>query len=421
MHFLSHIRRARSAVSARALVPNGWRLVAALALAATHGAVMAQASPPPTSSWLGGEGDWTAANWSRDGQQPPAFTDAPRIDRQAVIGALAPGQVTLNQSVRILGAEIARGSSLTLGASGQLINLAPARLEVDGSLGIGQASTVNKRWMLSNDLTLAGAGTTRLAGQGTVVYAQNNHYRLTIEAGHTLTGTGSLGSRGVGGLMVTNRGRIDVAERGGLAVSGDLDNQGSMLVRSRLELQGGTELRQTGGSSELLLLGQIDGRVFVSGGTVRGGGLVNGQLVLTGGRLELDRQDAASFLVQGDYFQYGSGTLVLGGRKQGNDLRIGTLHVTGEADLDETLIGFDVRDRDWLAGSYEVLRADGGIVGGFSGVLGLPSLWQGSFEQRGNSIWLHVSAVPEPATWLMTLAGLVGIGALSRRRRQTAA
>jgi hypothetical protein len=397
------------------------RHLAALALAAASTLATAQTSPSvPTSAWLGGTGDWASANWARDGLQPVSFTEDRRVDRQAVIGSMTPGQVTLNQSARVLGLEIARGSSLTLGASGQLINLAPAQARVAGSLNIGQDGTVDKRWMLANDLTLSGAGTTRLAGQGTVVYAQNNHYRLTIEAGHTLTGTGSLGQRDTGGLQVTNRGRVAVEDRGGMVVSGTFDNQSSMLVRSRLELQRGTQLQQTGANSELLLLGQIDGRTFISGGVLRGGGQINGQLVLAGGRLELDRQDAASFQVNGDYFQDGAGTLVLGGRKQGSQLRIGTLQVTGEADLYNTSIAFDIRDQDWRAGSYEVLRADGGITGSFDSVLGLPSLWQAGLEQRGTSIWLHVSAVPEPSTALLALTGLGALGlARAKRRRST--
>ncbi len=43
--------------------------------------------------------------------------------------------------------------------------------------------------------------------------------------------------------------------------------------------------------------------------------------------------------------------------------------------------------------------------------------WQDSTADRGYNGLINVSAVPEPATAVLWLAGLVGLGALSRRRR----
>lgn len=191
------------------------------------------------------------------------------------------------------------------------------------------------------------------------------------------------------------------------------DGLGTLVLSGNNSYTGGTEVR--GGT----LVGRSanafgTGSVTVYGGTLAGSPVIAGSLFNEGGRLAPGEGSIGTLAVMGNFAQSTGGMLGLEFGAGGNDL----LTIAGTAFLGGTL---DLSFLDGFAGAglYTLVTA-GELLGNFSAVnlLGLDAQFSASVTYSAMGVQLDVSAVPEPESYAMLLAGLALIGQIVRRRRR---
>ncbi len=102
------------------------------------------------------------------------------------------------------------------------------------------------------------------------------------------------------------------------------------------------------------------------------------------------------------------------------DLATPLLHVTGDMDFARTTIEFmNLGDVELPASGLTLMQIDGKILNLMLGDFMMPEdiSWTISFDKAGGAIILLGSDVPEPATWLMLLAGTAGLAVLRRNKK----
>lgn len=343
----------------------------------------------------------------------------------------------------------------------------PSTLSLTGAIGAGlvfllaaplaMAQTwdgdANTNWGLGtnwNPNSVPTAGSTVIingaggANQPALDVNSNSLLQTTISAG-TLTVDAVLNSQnvsvqGTGNLNIRVGGEV----RGNVSHSGTtINNDG--IVQGNITHSGGAfnnaglvngDIFHTGGIfSNSDAGGRVNGNITTSGGTFNNRGIVDGRVVNTG---TLRASNGASFgeLSNTGLLELGGGTTgILGALTLGagstvsvlvadhqsgdSPLTAGTAVLGGTLMLDFTGVVFS--DDSW---AFDLVRADDGVTGGFSGVqvAGLAPGLSYSTGLFGDHFTVAVertitTPVPEPETYAMLLAGLGVLGFAARRRK----
>ncbi|RZJ07000.1 MAG: PEP-CTERM sorting domain-containing protein, partial [Rubrivivax sp.] len=222
-------------------------------------------------------------------------------------------------------------------ASGGVVGITGVNT-IDGSLALaGDSSKGAALLRLTGDTTLKGAGSTVLSSKDySVIGATSSARTLTIAAGHTLRGSGQVGSGSYSGLNVINQGTVIADGRLSyygsgfdngagvvqVAASGDFSNAGPMTGGALQSLGSGATLSGSGSFNALALHGPLGwtGGTFngvtvqntvtlTSGsvGNIIGSNTVNGSLKVAGDGIN----GAALLRLTGDTTLKGAGTTVL--------------------------------------------------------------------------------------------------------------
>ncbi len=280
-------------------------------------------------------------------------------------------------------------------------------LTVAGNASAGQPSSLLVKTVLSNDGSLSvGDGSLSALGQIT------NNGNFTVSAGGTVTAGAGTRSGHSNGASFVNNGTLTI-QAGGTVNAGVFVQAGGVTT-----LNGGTidppqAIQVTGG--RLVGTGLLDGNVTVSGGTVEvasGGLAVTGAYRQTGGELEFD------IGLNGSGYSFGRLTatsLDLAGSLDFN--------VSGASSADMLRLQTDLMNRQLdLFGSilpevsFSSIRLSS-TVAGVSDVL----LSASDVDQLDRALQLPgIAPVPEPGSYALLLGGLAVLAGLARRRQNVA-
>jgi hypothetical protein len=314
-------------------------------------------------------------------------------------------------------------------------------------------------------VTLAGTGSLTLAGPGqSSISANDSGLTLVNGAGHTIQGAGTIGgsysfdfvnngtvlANGTAPLVfasgnVQNNGTFDVASSSTLALAGasfgnyssqTLDG-GTYNVAGTFQFAGAdivtnqAVLTLSGSGVIEDQLGQNGLRDFTDNGDQGQFSVLNGDTVQSSGDFtnqgEVTIGAGSTMAVNGDYAQGSGSTLVAGAMTINGDFtqdgggvldidlydssQYGQLTISGNAalggTLDLTLLpGYQVQDLERFT-----IMTFNSYTGDFAN-LNLPKYWEEILTN--NSLTLEYQT-PEPATWVVLAAGLMGLGWLRRR------
>ena len=359
----------------------------------------------------------------------------------------------LNNSGRV---DLENGSSLTINGAADNFGI----LSTD-FYGYGGGNTITSNGLLTNEATgqfiLNGPGDMATIG-GNLTNAAGA--KVDIEGGSTLhiggdadnSGTLVTGTNGSGGNTVTVTGNL-TNEAGGIfqlnapgdmaGIGGDMTNSGSVDVESQTTLTVAGNYNQqnqwaatTLNGTLTLMAGQASFNagtfLFGNGGTIVGNALMGGVIVpgtslLTPGALN----------ITGNYTQAGSGMFALGIAGTAQCTGYSCLNITGSALLGGSLNiallnGFFPKIGD----TFTFLTANGGVGGTFStptddcppGTDAAACIYLGgsSLDEANRQFYLIYgenyveleteAVVPEPATLLVLIPGLLGMGYGLRRK-----
>lgn len=256
-------------------------------------------------------------------------------------------------------------------------------------------------------------GTVNLNGGSLTVGSFDNQGTFNWNSGSfTITGGGGL-TLGVGSPSGNNL-SVSAGRALNITNNAQIAAQGSLTVES-----GGSV--DVGGTAQVATLGmlQLNGgtiaaeQIMLSGGTLSGDGQTSG--LLTNGGLVVPGMSSGLLQHTGDYQQLADGVLQM---EIAGVADHDVLEISGAADLAGTLElsllgGYQPR----LGDKFELLSA-ASLSGQFDELM-LPELdpalaW--SVEYAPDGVALAVSAVPEPATWLLLSVTAIAMAALRRIR-----
>ncbi len=381
------------------------------------------------------------------------FTNAGTLRKSAGAGTT---QISNSAALRFVNSGTVEAQSGTLLISGNSTFNPGTVITGAGRVVVDTASTFNGGFQSSN-LTLAGGthngNTARLSGQAAWA-AGTLEGTWSVAPGATLNVTSSSG-KSVNGATFTNDGTVAwQADSGGLVLAnaGAIVNNGLWLAQGDASLVygGGSatsvvnngSLRKTGGTGTTSLTNST-AQSFVNNGTVdvQVGTIALPANFSNAGRLTGDgRLQTAGVLSNHGTLAPGSagtGTLALTGGSllQAADATFAVdltslsafdlLTVGGAVALDGTLALNCLGDCSFAVGdSFTILDASGTLSGSFANVT-LSGFGSGAFsvlyDLPTDSVRLlvteAVTAVPEPGTYAMLLAGIAAIGLVVRRRR----
>ena len=356
----------------------------------------------------------------------------------------------------------ATSRTVTLGAAGGRIVPFLSTLQLDGAVtGSGGLTTgggasalilTSKANTYGGDTTVIEGGTLRLAAGSSL---GNDSHALRLQGGQLALAAGA--GTTVGSVSITNDrlyvgalrvGEVGSAQASTLQVRGNLDNAGDVRVNNGLLAVAGSLVNT--GTLTVLAGGRVNAGSFVqtagittldgglidppttitiSGGTLAGSGTLEGEVLVTGGRVEVG---PGGLLVTGGYAQTG-GTLDFalsysGGQYHYGGLTASTMVLGGT--LEFTLLGASAGDLqrlelDLLANVLHPLLSPN-VIAGFSSIrldstlAGVDAVYLGA-GQVAQLDRAFTTAVPEPAHWALMLAGLAGLAGWSRRQRRVGA
>jgi len=402
-------------------------------------------------------GAWdAAANWTLG--LAPAFVHALKIDptvsltvtgpreaqtvRSLTVGGgngvatlrLAGGTLTSQSAVQIASTGVLTGDGAIVGGVVNAGTVRADNLRIEG--GLSNSGRIVGNGSIAADLTQTAAGQLRVGAGESMLLSGTGHSNagsIEVRNGGELEVNGALSQTASGRTLLdnatvrfnggmTNAGQVTVGF-GGASVFGNMVNAagGRVIVSGNsqatfydtVEAQAGSELRVSAGSTALFF-GQVlqrNGAAFTGTGTkfYEGG--------LSVGNSPGAARDEGSV-------NFGSGNLYLGeigGTQAGTEFDY--YNVAGNLNFGGTLrlvsfgsfIGqagqtFDLFD--WGTSSGTFANID---ISGFNLAAGT-WLDTSSLYQNG-SVTISVTAVPEPETYAMLLAGLGLMGAVVRRRK----
>ncbi len=339
--------------------------------------------------------DGMHVNWGSGGQ-------ASTVTNNGVIalGGARPGFVSV-----VTGGVMTVYGDTQLAGTGRIALTDDASNLIGGYGGfIGRAPVLT----LGTGQVLSGAGkiTTAVVNQGRIE-ADGAVNSLLVGSGGVLTNQGS--------LLVTGSAPVALKVNGGTVV-----NEATLTIHAGSMLEG--SVLQTGGTTTVQ--GTLQGGFFrLEGGVLKGTGTITSAVNNVGGVFAPGNSPGA--LTLSSYSQT-AGDLVLEIDGDGAALR-DHLIITGNASFTGGRIVLDFGD---YTGSGELVLGDVLQVGGrlslahpLTGqaaqieVIGLAPGLGAQVAWQGQSLGITVtSAVPEPATWALWLAGLAGAAMLRRHR-----
>ena len=318
--------------------------------------------------------------------------------------------------------------------------------------------TANSLTMDSGDFTLDGGSTTATVAQATTINAGSlsiKHAAIYTAEGYSWVGEDASLSPAVvyvdgdgsqwnaSGLTVGTNGLLEVTTGGavtssaGIEIAGSLSVSGSSQVNTpwmqieptaSVDLSGGGIVNigplASGATERAFSLVADPATAAVlnvePGGVLHGAGSILGSLVNSGGAISVAPTDYAdTFKIQGDFTQTALGSLSMSlvGAPY-NSVR--TMEVAGNVALSGTLtLNFLFADRFPLhvGQQYNLISAARAFTIEQLGisVLDAPERFQYSTQLLDGVYSLTVTAVPEPATWLLALAGVLLLTLWARR------
>ena len=371
------------------------------------------------------------------------------VTKDGPAGLVNDGTVE-NQS----GAKLTNDGTLTNNSGGKLINAGTLNNELNSTLenygtlynnNSHGTLTVKTHAKLSNFSSLENLGL--LTNDGTINLSQsdvpeslfNNHANgtltnnsggtLTVEAGATLTNSGNLVNKS-NGTLTNNQGTLTNHNK--------LDNYGTLNNDGTLDITSGSTL-----TNAATFINEKDG-TLTGDGTIncKDGAKIHNRGKISGnwtshdcqwndsGSLSADKS-AGVLTIEGDLYKTGgSKDVELGGLVNGGGDKSLTefdwLHVTGNVELAGLLnvsfidgfklgrgMSFDILAVDGqLSGQYDGL-AEGDLVGNYDG----QDLFITYIGGDGNDVSLYTNPIPEPATLLLTLLGLLALATTAHRTR----
>lgn len=302
------------------------------------------------------------------------------------------------------------------------------KITVQDSLNLGSSSFGSPVLHLAGDTTLSGSGQTVLSPNAIDINIQNSDFTtktLTIDAGHTLRGVGSVG--GLGTINVINNGTIlaDGSSGNHVLAFGNstlpLVNHGLLLASEQGSLSAGSIL-QDSANAEMRVLGNLGASVItLQAGLLRGTGTVGGVINSTGGTISAGI-DVGQLNIAGQLNLGDASTLKVdvAGLSQGS--LYDWLAVTGNVSLNGD-VHFDFGSFIPQVGErFTFLTFAGSKTGNFDSVSADGYQLSLSYTDHAAVATIAgISAVPEPADWMLWLAGAALLGlaqpAVRSRRR----
>ncbi|MCX7185384.1 MAG: PEP-CTERM sorting domain-containing protein [Nitrosospira sp.] len=302
-------------------------------------------------------------------------------------------------------------------------NLAGGTLSNSGTLGIGtlddHAGSLNNFGALTNLGTLSYSGSLYNAGTLT-----NSGGLTTFATFGSLTNDGTLTNSGTlitGGWLGNNN---TLANSGTLTNAGWLSNDGTLTNSGTLSNTGGIggigTYTQTAGQT--VINGSLDQTsVQIDGGNLSGSGAITGDVTIGDGASVNPGNSPGTLNVIGNFFSSGNLVFEIAGLGLYD-----VLDINGNATFASGTVEFDFIDGfQAAAGNYwdfffaDSISGEDSLDLTFSGTLGAGLSWGVTQLQLENGIGerLFITAVPEPETYAMFLAGLGLMGFIARRRR----
>jgi fibronectin-binding autotransporter adhesin len=295
-------------------------------------------------------------------------------------------------------------------------------LTVNGTLtNDGQLALNGTLLNFSSDITLAGNGQTALNGGS--VESSNGFVgnRLTIGAGHTLRGYGTLGGGyyGYDATRVVNNGAVIADSTSGvLSFRGsEFTNRGQLKIESAATMRfNGTHLLQDGALARTVVNGTLAlSQLDLQAGQLTGVGSVDGSVVNSGGQVS-PGASPGKLTVTGDYTQLPGGSLLIEINGPDQGLSFDWLAIGGSATLGGDLF-LNIGYTPVNGSSFTILTADGGVSGLFNHVYAAG--WDVVTTYGANDVKVSLSSsatVPEPESIVLLLAGLGVVLAIRARK-----
>ena len=349
------------------------------------------------------------------------------------------------------GVTITSGSTYSVDAgnnnhlTGDLIN--QGTVLIGGSSGANlyvDASTVNLSGggtvILNNASSeIIGHGTNTLVNQDNTIQGQGTIFGLaSFQNQGTVLANVSGGTLSISNAPTTNSGTFQVNEGSALQVNGSFSTTGTVNIGavgdhsgSLFQVTGLNDYVQTSGTTSLWsaqsTLAVADGqKVNIEGGLLQGFGTITGNLSNTGGTIMPGTPGVAGILtVTGTYSDPQAFLdIQIGGTSPGTEFS--QLKVLGDASLGGTLDVSLINGFMPVTDDIFVILTSGGLSGRFTdNTIQVGNvIFDVEYSPTGykNDVVLEVaqvSAVPEPASWLMLGLGLTAVGTCVVRKSKS--